>query len=406
MNAPPSISSQTWTIVRLDEPAARDEALASSREFLTGDRPGLLYYDLDWRVTTPADWNAVSVCFYQDGVERGYAPFVKSHWPLPLQLGEIRIAAAPLTRYTLNGEPLRLPHDAEWSRGAILSLVRALGGRLSAREALYFEGLPTDGVTYRMLMSDPEIERTFLALQIGASYEHQFLNLPGTYDEYLAQLGGRSRQSVQYSERKLERDMAGQVRCECFETAAQVDRFIADAAAISRKTYQWRLLGLGLRAADELKGQLSHAANAGWLRSYILYCNDTPVSFMLGNQYRGCYYYLDVGYDPEFARWSVGTVLQLKVLKDLYSRGTRPTRFDFSTGFGEHKARFSNASRSEAHVLLLPRTPGNRVWAGTYVGLERGSRKLVAFLDRIGVKKRVKRLVRRLWPSEDARREQ
>ncbi|MGH6689675.1 MAG: GNAT family N-acetyltransferase [Gammaproteobacteria bacterium] len=311
-------------------------------------------------------------------------------------LGEVNFASARIVRYTMVGEPLLEPSGTAWAGDGISGLLAAIRQRLGRREAVFFEGLPTDGPTYREIATNEDVQRQFLVLQLGAPYEHQFIKLPGTYHEYLEQLGGRSRQSVQYSERKLDRDMSGQVRSVCFEHAHSIDTFLTDASAISRKTYQWRLLGLGLRDSDWTRRRLTLAAERGWFRSYILYCKDAPVAFLLGYQYRGCYYYTDVGYDPEYADWSVGTVLQIKMLKDLYSRPDRPSLFDFSTGYGSHKARFANVSRQEVHLLLLPRTIANRLLAATYVSAERISAGLVSFLDRLGVKNRVKKLVRRL----------
>jgi hypothetical protein len=46
---------------------------------------------------------------------------------------------------------------------------------------------------------------------------------------------------------------------------------------------------------------------------------------MLGYQYGGCYYYTDVGFDPEYAKWSVVRFLQLKVMQDLYQNEDVPS---------------------------------------------------------------------------------
>jgi CelD/BcsL family acetyltransferase involved in cellulose biosynthesis len=91
---------------------------------------------------------------------------------------------------------------------------------------------------------------------------------------------------------------------------------------------------------------------------------------MLGYQYGGCYYYTDVGFDPAYAKWSVGSVLQLKVLQDLYQQDGRPELFDFSTGYGEHKERFGSESRLEANVLLMPRTVRARWIAASFLASE------------------------------------
>src|SRR3954452_13478221 len=41
------------------------------------------------------------------------------------------------------------------------------------------------------------------------------------------------------------------------------------------------------------------------------------------------FYYIDVGYDPKWAKFSIGSVLQWEVMEDLYRKGNTPTIFDF-----------------------------------------------------------------------------
>ncbi len=209
-------------------------------------------------------------------------------------------------------------------------------------------------------------------------------------------MGSRSRQSVQYSQRRLYREMENRVRVERFDRPEAVEKFIADASAVSRKTYQWHLLGLGLRNDKETTSGFRFAAERGWFQSYILYCRDQPCAFMLGHLYGGCYYYDDVGYDPDYAKWSVGTVLQLEVLKDLLGTHPRPAFFDFSTGFGEHKGRFGNLSRLELNVLILRRTLRNNLVAISYETTNHISSSIIGLLARGGLKERIKKLVRRL----------
>ena len=111
---------------------------------------------------------------------------------------------------------------------------------------------------------------------------------------------------------------------------------------MSRKTYQATLLALGIRDDPATSSRLSHSAEQGWLRSYILYCENVPCAFMLGFQYGGCYYYDDVGYDPAYAKWSVGSVLQLKVIEDILDSPHPLKHFDFRPG----SARIRGASET------------------------------------------------------------
>ena len=175
----------------------------------------------------------------------------------------------------------------------------------------------------------------------------------------------------------------------------QIPDFVRRAVAISRKTYQWHLLGLGLRNADELTQTLTVMARHGWTRCYLLECNGVATAFMVGYLYAGTYYYVDVGFDPEWEKWSVGTVLHLEVLRDLMEGGGRAQSFDFSSGSGIHKKRFSNESRTEANYLLVPRGARNNILIAAFIGMNALSAAAVGLLDRLRLKAAIKGFVRR-----------
>ena len=136
------------------------------------------------------------------------------------------------------------------------------------------------------------------------------------------------------------------------------------------------------------------AAERNWLRCYILYCKNVPVAFMVGYQYEDCFFYIDVGYDPEWAKYSVGSVLQLEVMEDLYRRDNTPTLFDFSTGHGPHKSRFGKESHEEVNMLLLPNTLGNRMLAIAFRGVDDTLDLTSRILDNFGLKQSLKKAIR------------
>lgn len=388
-------SRLAWTRLDLgdsvDVATAAEASSAIVREIGLGARS----FDLRWRTGGGEDARNLRTYVLRDAVGvAGLAMFSATRLPLKFAIGEVVFARVPLARQWHVGAPYLAARlsPAERSTASAL-LVRAALAELGAGECLFLEGLPVDDPLHAAVV-DAAPERRSLSLQLCAPYEHQFIALPETFDEYVQQLGPRSRQSVLYSQRRVRKDMGGDVQCRCFETEADVDRFVTDAVEISRKTYQWNLLGLGLRDADGLRRSLGRAAVNGWFRSFILYCKGVPAAFMLGFQHENCYYYDDVGFDPAYAKWSVGTVLQIEVLEFLYGRADRPQHFDFSTGYGEHKGRFGNGSRRETNLLVLPATVRNRALVGAYRANDRLGATASALLARAGVKERLRRLIR------------
>lgn len=288
------------------------------------------------------------------------------------------------------------PGSERWNDIA-LGFLRALEDQLQRPgAAIGIEALATESAFHQLLNDHPGIAEDFLVIPQGEVYAHQRIDMPASLEAYLAGLGSRSKKSLNYSRRKLFRDFADDINLARCSTEDDVPGFLDKAISISKTTYQWHLLGLGLRRGDVLEERMRFAARQGWLRSYLLECSDQPAAFMLAYQYGGCFYYTDVGYAPEFARWSAGSMLQLLVMEDLYDQPDRPDVFDFATGYGEHKARFGNASRDEANWLLLPRSFRNTVLAGAYRRLDGLANLATSTADRMGVKQTLKKTVRRL----------
>lgn len=284
--------------------------------------------------------------------------------------------AGPETRRALTGELLNF-------------LVR----RLRPDEGVFLDGVSTDSPLFE-LVSSSAAQRPLLTLRLGDAFEHQFAKLPATFRDYEAQLGSHSRLNLRHRRKKLLAHVAGELRAARFTDSDSVATFVADAQKVSQTTYQWRLLGLGLRDAVELRATLGFAARHGWLRSYILYCRGEPVAFMLGYLYRRTYHYMDVGYDSAWAKWGVGSILQMEVMKDLIEDPERPEIFDFSTGYGDHKGRFGNRSRSEVNLLLLRKCPRNAILVAAYAATLAVDKRARRWLDTLGLKAAIKRWVR------------
>lgn len=382
----------------LRKPAVVEEIRALMAQ--SGDR--LLAHDPVW-VAGPgpeqggADWDGEATAVYglrREGRLVGYAVFYRSIRTLRFAIGEMAL-------YRHRVPSLALVHDitlvatAEPERiRQIRDLFSLLVPRRPPREALYLEGVPTESPLFAVATT-PQAGGGWIVVRVGESYQHQYAELPPSFAEYERRLGSRSRQSLRYSRRKLLDHLDGALRVRRFADREDVAAFVGAAQAISQKTYQWNLLKLGLRDGAALTARLDFAAGHGWMRCYILYCRDEPVAFMLGYVYCGVYHYIDVGYDPSWAKWSVGSILQMAVFDDLLEEEDPPDRFDFSTGFGSHKARFGNFSRQEANILLLPEGLRNQLVAGAYRVGDALDKRAGAAADALGIKSRLKKWLRR-----------
>ena len=386
-----------WTTIDISTNSARSDARAICAAVRTTAGLTHVRHDLDWAIAENGAEAVSLLAETTDGSPSGFAVLHKKSRPLPLQFGEVTFYRRPLIRHELWAEPVLAASggDAERIDVSLRSFLETVIGVLGRGEALSIEGLRIGEPFHRLITEDPAIRAALLPLPIGAPFLHQFILMPPTLDAYLGQMSKRSRKSVQYSQRKIVKDFDEDVETRRFATVESVERFLDDAVEISKKTYQWRLLGLGIRDREQMREFLTFGAEREALRCYILYCKSTPVAFMIGYQYADTYYYIDVGYDPDWATWSVGSVLQLNVIEDLYAGDDTPNRFDFSTGYGEHKARFGNFEQEEVNMLLLPNVAANRLLARAHRLSVTGADGVIAALDKVGLKKPLKRLVRR-----------
>jgi CelD/BcsL family acetyltransferase involved in cellulose biosynthesis len=138
--------------------------------------------------------------------------------------------------------------------------------------------------------------------------------------------------------------------------------------------------------------QLRAAAAGGWLRAYVLWIGDNPVAFGLGYQDGNTYYGHHVGYDPDISKLQPGIYLHTEVMADLLADGI--CRFDFLAGDNLYKQRMSNKLREERHYYLIPRGWPGTMYARTLVGVNFLSETIGNWLQKSGLKERIKQIVR------------
>ena len=219
------------------------------------------------------------------------------------------------------------------------------------------------------------------------------IDLPDTFDAYMKTLSSSTRQSQKRKMRKLEKDF--DVALEVVTEAAQVPRFLAEGEAISRLTYQWNV---GQRLEDDAATRARYEAlcEAGRLRCYLMSLDGTPRAFLRGTVEGGLYHYETPGFDPDYGRSSVGTVLLLYALRDLIEE-TDVSVFDFGTGGDEtgYKSTYGNRSLACADyaVVRMDRLRGAALWAAQ-TGLNRAKDAASLALRDERLRRAMKRMAR------------
>lgn len=221
---------------------------------------------------------------------------------------------------------------------------------------------------------------------------HWAMSIPPTFDDFLKQESRKRRWWLRHILREIEKDHNGQVICKTFHNRAEVECFCVDAENVAKLTYQ-RGLGVGFMNSKHDRQRLELSAEKGWLRAYILYVADKPIAFWYGVVYKKVWYSIWTGYDPAYESYNPGTVLFLKMLKDLCANNV--SEIDFGHGPAEYKERFGDHKRIEAFVNI--HAPTLKGVASSLLTLVNASinRSGKAMLERLKVAGPMKRYWRR-----------
>jgi CelD/BcsL family acetyltransferase involved in cellulose biosynthesis len=191
-------------------------------------------------------------------------------------------------------------------------------------------------------------------------YQRHYIDMAGSFSDYLAQFSSKTRATLRRKQRKLAELSGGQLDVRCYRTPAELTLFLDAAAPLSRLTYQTRLLDAGLPEDAASRAEMLALAAADRVRAYLLWCDGRALSYLYLPVQAGVIDYAYLGYDPAVASLSPGTVLQLAALEQLYQEG-RYRYFDFTEGEGAHKALFGTAAVAAYSCLLLKPGLSNRL---------------------------------------------
>jgi hypothetical protein len=319
----------------------------------------------------------------------GYAPFFVHPGALAYCFGETTLFRIPVRRHAMQGEPLCEDPSS------LTELLKLLRETIGARGVVFFEGVRAGSPLANLLTSrDSTVHSLFHVVPYGPPYTRRLIELPAgaQFEDYLRTLGSKSREDVRRTRKNFSVKAGGSVTLVRYTEPEHVDELAVALAEVSRKTYQYHLLGIGLENTPKQVAHLYMAATAGWLRAYILRIADRPVAFGLGYHDGHTYYGHHVGYDPAISKLQPGIYLHTEVMADLLADGI--CRFDFLAGDSLYKQRMSNASREERHYYLVPRGWPGTAYTYALTATNTLSEAIGSWLDKSGLKARIKRMVR------------
>lgn len=241
---------------------------------------------------------------------------------------------------------------------------------------------------------------------VPGHYPRYFMELQGDFECYLRTFSAKSRATLQRKVRKFAQFSGGEICWREFRRPEEMAEFYRLARSVSGKTYQERLLKAGLPDTAEFCAELQRLAAQDSVRGYLLFHEARPIAYLYCEARGDILLYRHPGYDPDFAPWSPGTVLQYLVTQRLHTE-QRFRMLDFTEGEGAHKALFATGSLQCADVYFLRLTVRNMALVALHNSLAAVARSLAGLLKTLGLKARVKQWMRRgSRVAEDKRDEQ
>ncbi|MEQ9662868.1 MAG: GNAT family N-acetyltransferase [Parasphingopyxis sp.] len=200
-------------------------------------------------------------------------------------------------------------------------------------------------------------------------YARRYADLSASFDDYMATFSGKSRSTLRRKVRKFEKLSGGMLDLRCYRTLGEMSEFYDLARQVSEKTYQERLLDAGLPDGADAQAEMRRLAGRDELRAWLLFVDGEPVSYLYAPADGDTLIYAYLGYDPAFAKYSPGAVLQIEAMRQVIEEG-RFRRFDFTEGDGQHKRQFATGSVDCVDLLLLKPTFGHRALIASLKGFD------------------------------------
>lgn len=256
-----------------------------------------------------------------------------------------------------------------------------------------------DGYLFRSLpVTHVPLIRQRMAGWLVAARQHyprHYVAMAGRdFDQWWAGFSGRTRSTLSRKARRLADHLGGTLSIQAYRSVEEVDRFMALAAPLSRRTYQERLLQAGLPRSAAAVARAMEAAARDDVRAFLLFAGERPIAYLYLPVRDDVLIYAHLGYDPDFAGSSPGTVLHVEAMRQLFAE-RRFRHFDFTEGDGAHKALFGRGSVACADLLVLRPSWGNRLALGSLQAFDAAAAGAKRLLTRCGPAARVVSTIRR-----------
>jgi hypothetical protein len=228
-------------------------------------------------------------------------------------------------------------------------------------------------------------------------YARKFTNfvvdIEDSYETYWNRFSSKSRWVYKSKAKKLSKACGGEITYRQCRSAEEMKEFYELARKVELGSFQEKVLRNCIPDDPLFFKEMIELASHGNVRGYLLIAKEKPVAYLYCLATPQTLFHETSGYDPAFATYSPGVLLQQYALQEIFAEG-RFRLFDFSSGGGQHKEFFSTRRLERADVYIFRKTPRNVAIASFVAGLGFGLTKFGGMLGRIGLDGSLRRLMR------------
>lgn len=228
---------------------------------------------------------------------------------------------------------------------------------------------------------------------VPLQYQHSYIDFSLSFENYQKKFSSKTRSTLNRKIRKYAEHCGGTIRWKTYQQPSEMREFFKAARTVSKLTYQERLLNAGIPDSEDFIQEAESLAAKQRMRAYILFDGERPVAYLYCPVQNNILIYSYLGYDPDYLQMSVGTVLQWLAVEQLFSEA-RFRYLDFTEGQSDHKRLFATDHRQCANVFLIKRNLRNLTAIYGQLMVNRVSIWLGVKLDQLGLKSKIKRLIR------------
>jgi hypothetical protein len=261
----------------------------------------------------------------------------------------------------------------------------------------------------------PTLSRTSKFLSyVPIQYPRYYADLTEPFGEYKKKFSPKTLSTIRRKVRRFTDHCGGEIRWKVYKSFSDMREFHRLARSVSEQTYQERLMGKGLPNDEKFVQLAEGLAEQERVRGYILFDGERPVAYLFFPIRDGVLLYQYLGYDREYASWSVGTILMWIVLEDIFEdprfhmldfteggysgfvRNEIPPLEDQKSPPGEsdQKRQFATHSVACANVYFLRRSLRNELLVQAHRFTNYLSKSSGTLLKVFGLKAKIRRIIR------------